>query len=81
MKSAIKITVSAFITSPDGDAEKSASGVVEIGDGAIARDWIAIMGSLVQQAVAHGPDDFPLEGATLMTPEQVEEYLDKQDAG
>jgi len=77
----IKITVSAFITSPEADAEKSASVTAVVDDtGRAVNDWGEIVAKLILQASAIGPDDFPFKGAKLMTPKAVEKYLAAQAA-
>lgn len=69
-KTSIRITVTAFVTSKEADAEKSASGVVEIGAG-VPKDWTKIIGSLISQAITLGD-------AKLMTTRAVEKYLEAQ---
>lgn len=75
----IKITVTAYITSKEADAEKSASATAVIDDtGRAVNDWGSAVASLISQATALGPDDFPFAGAKIMTPRQIDKYLEAQ---
>jgi hypothetical protein len=79
MKTRIKVTVTAFVTSAEVDAEKSASVTAEVDNtGHAYNDWSEIVANLILQATEIGPDDFPFAGAKLMTPKAVEKYLAKE---
>lgn len=76
MKTLIKVTVTAFVTSKEADAEKSASVTAEVDNtGQAYNDWGDIVAKLILQASEIGPNDFPFAGAKLMTPNAVEKYL------
>lgn len=77
----IKITVSAFVTSKEVDAEKSAAVTAIVDDtGRAVNDWGDIIAKLIIQATRLGPNDFPFADAKLMTPKAVEKYLAAQEA-
>lgn len=79
MKTLIKVSVTAFVTSKEADAEKSSAVVVEVDNtGRAVNDWGEIVAKLILQASAIGPDDFPFAGAKLMTPKAAEKYLAAQ---
>jgi hypothetical protein len=76
----IKITVTAYVTSKEADAEKSASVTAVIDDtGRAHNDWGGAVAKLISEATEIG-HDFPFHGAKLMTPKAVDKYLEAQAA-
>lgn len=80
MITTIKVTVTAFITSKNVDAEKSESFTIDIGRRE-PRDWKALMGALINRAIKITPDNFPFADGKLMTPKQVTKFLDRDGDG
>lgn len=78
METRIKITVTAFVTSKEVDAEKSASITAVVDDtGRAVNDWGDIVANLILKAAEISPGTFPFK-AKLMTPKAVEKYLAAQ---